>query len=111
FGGQISAELRPLEAARPLRAECCVKMCNEVPPGLADGLSTTRHGYGLQSGQPMELRVVGEQELAAPNLSVGSKTEPVKNDTEHRRWIARHPVPRHACGDMRMMMLHLDEAE
>jgi len=83
----------------------------EIAPGLARGLVTAEHGHRLEGAEAREAGVVGEQELAAPDLAVRSIAQAVEHDAEHRRAIERPAVLGKAARHMRVVMLHLDEGK
>ena len=60
-------ELRIIaEAALP--TERCVEMGESVAPGFARGLRTARHRHRLEPADPSEAEIIGDQELAAPEV-------------------------------------------
>ncbi len=78
-------------------------MSNRSSPGMTDGLVAARQSDVAQMRGPLEVRVVGDEELAAPNGAIGSEPGAVPC---HADYLAGETVLGHASGDVGVMMLH-----
>ena len=84
------------------------KVAKRHAPWFTNGCITARHGDIVKMGKAFEFVEAADQHLPAPDASVGSIAGSVEREADHR---TRKRVLSHAARDVRMMMLHADQAQ
>ena len=101
--------IHSFEGGGETRGECRLdrEVAQRDPPGRARREIATRERDGEEMTRPAVAGKVRHEELGAPGGAVVAVTGPVVGDAQHRLGDA---VLGHDRGDMRVMMLHRDEA-